>query len=171
MKKEEKVIIIDKIKDLIENSKHFYITDISELNAKDTFELRKECFGKNIKLVTVKNKLLKLALEKLDGNYNELYDTLKGSSSLMLSDTGNAPAKLIRKFRKTKKKPIIKAAYVEEAFYFGDQELKTLEAIKSKEELIGDIISILRSPINNVMSSLESGKRILSGVLKTMSEK
>ncbi|RUT78690.1 50S ribosomal protein L10 [Ancylomarina longa] len=171
MKKEQKVQIIDSLTEEINASNHFYLTDISELNAEDTSALRRACFEKQIKLVVVKNTLLRNALEKADGEFEELTDVLKGATSLMLTDTGNLPAKLIKEFRKGHDKPILKAAYVEEALYIGDNELDTLTNIKSKEELVGDIVALLQSPIKNVISSLESGKNILAGVVKTLSEK
>jgi len=171
MKKEQKVQIIDSLTEEINASNHFYLTDISELNAEDTSALRRACFEKQIKLVVVKNTLLRNALEKAEGEFEELNDVLKGATSLMLTDTGNLPAKLIKEFRKGHDKPILKAAFVEEALYIGDNELEALANIKSKEELLGDIVALLQSPIKNVISSLESGKNILAGVVKTLSEK
>jgi large subunit ribosomal protein L10 len=171
MNKEQKIQIIDSLTEEINASNHFYLTDISEMNAEQTSALRRACFEKQIKLVVVKNSLLKLALEKAEGEFDGVYDVLKGSTSLMLTETGNLPAKLIKEFRKENDKPILKAAYVEESVYVGDNELEALSTIKSKEELIGDIVALLQSPIKNVVSSLESGKNILAGVVKTLSEK
>lgn len=171
MKKEQKIQIIDSLTEEINASNHFYLTDISEMNAEDTSALRRACFEKDIKLVVVKNTLLKIALEKAEGEFEGLDNVLKGSTSLMLTETGNLPAKLIKEFRKGHDKPILKAAYVEESLYIGDNELDALTTIKSKEELIGDIVALLQSPIKNVVSSLESGKNILAGVVKTLSEK
>jgi large subunit ribosomal protein L10 len=171
MRKEQKIQIIDSLTEEINASNHFYLTDISEMNAEDTSALRRACFEKDIKLVVVKNTLLKIALEKAEGEFEGLNDVLKGSTSLMLTETGNLPAKLIKEFRKENDKPILKAAYVEESIYVGDNELDALSTIKSKEELIGDIVALLQSPIKNVVSSLESGKNILAGVVKTLSEK
>ncbi|MCY1633361.1 50S ribosomal protein L10 [Marinifilum breve] len=171
MKKEQKIQIIDSLTEEINASNHFYLTDISEMNAEDTSALRRACFEKDIKLVVVKNTLLKIALEKAEGEFEGLDNVLKGSTSLMLTETGNLPAKLIKEFRKEHDKPILKAAYVEESLYIGDNELEALTTIKSKEELIGDIVALLQSPIKNVVSSLESGKNILAGVVKTLSEK
>jgi len=155
----------------INASNHFYLTDISEMNAEDTSALRRACFEKDIKLVVVKNTLLRNALDRAEGEFEGLNDVLKGATSLMLTDTGNLPAKLIKEFRKGHDKPILKAAYVEESIYVGDNELEALSTIKSKEELVGDIVALLQSPIKNVISSLESGKNILAGVVKTLSEK
>ncbi|MDQ2178235.1 MULTISPECIES: 50S ribosomal protein L10 [Marinifilum] len=171
MKKEQKIQIIDSLTEEINASNHFYLTDISEMNAEDTSALRRACFEKDIKLVVVKNTLLKIALEKAEGEFEGLDNVLKGATSLMLTETGNLPAKLIKEFRKEHDKPILKAAYVEESLYIGDNELEALTTIKSKEELIGDIVALLQSPIKNVVSSLESGKNILAGVVKTLSEK
>jgi large subunit ribosomal protein L10 len=171
MKKEQKIQIIDSLTEEINASNHFYLTDISEMNAEDTSALRRACFEKDIKLVVVKNTLLRIALEKAEGEFEGLDNVLKGATSLMLTETGNLPAKLIKEFRKEHDKPILKAAYVEESLYIGDNELDALTTIKSKEELIGDIVALLQSPIKNVVSSLESGKNILAGVVKTLSEK
>jgi large subunit ribosomal protein L10 len=171
MNREEKNQIIASLTEEIKNANHFYLTDTSEMNAADTQALRKACFDKQVKLIVVKNTLLRLALENVEGEFGDLSSVLKGSTSLMLTDTGNVPAKLIKEFRKENDKPVLKAAYVEEALYIGEGELETLATIKSKDELIGDIVALLQSPIKNVVSSLESGKNILAGVVKTLSEK
>jgi len=171
MLKEDKIKIIDALTIHLQNFSHFYLTDISDLNASDTSNLRRKCFDKNIELVVVKNTLLRKAMEKFEGKYNELYNVLEGGTSIMFANSANEPAKLIKEFRKKNKKPLLKGAYVEESVYIGDNQVYTLVVIKSKEELIGDIIALLQSPIKNVISSLESGKRILSGVVKTIQEK
>lgn len=171
MKREEKNIIIDSLAEKIKNCNHFYLTDISELNAIDTNALRRECFKKDIRLLVVKNTLLKKALEKSEGNFGELYNVLKNSTSIMFSDTGNVPAKLIKEFRKKYDKPVLKAAFVEQSIYIGEENLEPLSMLKSKEELIGDIILLLQSPVKNVLSALQSGNNILSGVMKTLSER
>jgi large subunit ribosomal protein L10 len=171
MKKEEKNIIIDSIVQRIQSKKHFYIADIASLNAADTSKLRRKCFEQNIELLVVKNTLLKKALEKMEGNYEDLYNVLNNSTSLMLSETPNSPAKMIKEFRRVLSKPILKAAYVEESIYLGDNQLEMLAALKTKDELIGDIISLLQSPSKNVISALQSGKTILAGVVKTLSER
>jgi large subunit ribosomal protein L10 len=171
MKREEKNTIIDTIVKQIESKRHLYITDISQLNALSTSKLRRKCFENKIELVVVKNTLLRKALEKLEGNYEELYSVLNNSSSLMLSEVGNAPAKLIKEFRATSPKPILKAAYVEECVYVGDDQLDSLVSLKSRDELIGDIIGLLQSPAKNVISALQSGKNTLAGVVKTLSER
>ncbi len=173
MKKEDKGQLIDSITEVLNEYNAFYITDISDFNSERTTELRSTCFKKDIRLMVVKNTLLRKAMEKSDKNLDELYDVLKGSSSLMLTPVGNAPAKLIQEFRKKYKldKPIVKGAYVEEAVFTGDSSLETLANIKSKEELIGDIIGLLQSPAKNVVSALKSGGQTIAGLVKTLQER
>ncbi|MFO7934413.1 MAG: 50S ribosomal protein L10 [Bacteroidales bacterium] len=171
MRREEKNVIIDNLARRLNDARHFYLTDISELNAEETSNLRRKCFEKEVSLLVVKNTLLRKAMEKSDGKYEDLYDTLKESTSIMICDTGNVPAKLIKEFRKTKEKPVLKAAFVEESFYIGDEQLDLLSSLKSKEELLGDLISLLQSPSRNLVSALASGGSRLAGALKTLSEK
>lgn len=171
MKREEKDIIVNSLVDQLNDSPHFYLTDSSELNAEATSLLRRRCFESKIKMVVVKNTLLKRALEKTDYKVEELYDVLKGSTSIMFTETGNSPAKLIQEFRKKFKKPLIKAAYVEESVYIGDDQLENLVNVKSKDELLGDLIGLLQSPMKTVISQLKSGNNILAGVLETLSDK
>jgi len=171
MKREDKNTIIEILKKQINESNHFYLTDISELNASDTSSLRRKCFEKDIKLIVVKNTLLKRALENSEGDFGDLYAVCKDSTSIMFSDTGNIPAKLIKEFRKEHNKPVLKAAFVEESIYVGDQYLDALTEIKSKEELLGDLILLLQSPMRNVLSALQSGSNVLTGVLRTLSDK
>lgn len=171
MKREDKLTIIDELAEILGNTPHFYLADSSELDAENTQKLRKACFESDIKLVVAKNSLLKLALEKLDGEYEELFPVLKGSTSVMTCETGNAPAKLIKEFRKKHDKPVLKAAFVEEEFYIGESELDTLVNIKSKNELLGDVIGLLQSPMQQVVSGLQSGGNTLAGLVKTLSEK
>jgi len=171
MNRDDKNRIIDSLTDTISNAKHFYITDISNLNAEITSKLRRACFERNIKLVVVKNTLLKKAFEKFNGKFDSLYDVLKDSTSLMITEINNIPAKLIKEFRKSNQKPVLKAAYVEESIYLGDDQLDALSGIKSKEELIGDLILLLQSPVRNVLSGLQSGGNKLAGIVKTLSEK
>ena len=171
MTRDEKMQVIENLAQSISEAKHFYLTDISALNAEQTSMLRRKCFEKDIKLVVVKNTLLKKALKKIEGGYDELFDILKNSTSIMFADTGNAPAKLIKEFRRTLDRPLLKAAFVEESLYIGDEQLDILSSLKSKEELIGDIILILQSPAKNVISALQSGGNTLTGILKTLSEK
>jgi len=171
MKKEEKQQAIDSLAEQLKNSNHFYLTDISNLNVETTNKLRRLCFRRNIQLQMVKNTLLKKAMERAERDYDSLYDILKGSTSIMFSETGNAPAKLIKEFRKTSNRPILKGAFVEETCYLGDNQLDFLVNIKSKNELIGDIIAMLQSPAKNVISALQSGGGTLAGIVKTLSEK
>jgi large subunit ribosomal protein L10 len=171
MIKEEKQKIIESLAEKLKNSNYFYLTDISDLNSVDTSKLRRLCFKKDIRLQVIKNSLLRKAMEKTDKNFESLYETLKGPTALMFAEAGNIPAKLIIEFRKTSEKPIIKGAYVEEMTYLGDDQLEFLSSIKSKNELIGDIIGLLQSPAKNVISALQSGGGNLAGILKTLSER
>lgn len=169
MRHEEKNTIVDSLTEKIGEYNHFYLTDTAELNAADTSALRRKCFEHEILMVVVKNTLLKRALEKSDTEFEELYDVLKGSTSVMFTNTGNIPAKLIQEFRKKHDKPLLKAAYVEESIYIGDNELDALVAVKSKDELLGDLIAMLQSPVKNVLSALQSGGNTIHGVLETLS--
>ncbi|MDA3906131.1 MAG: 50S ribosomal protein L10 [Bacteroidales bacterium] len=171
MKKEEKDLLINSIETNLSNNPHIYLTDISGLDAKSTSNLRRLAFKNGIKLVVVKNTMLKKAMVKSNKDFEPLFEVLKGGTSLMLSDVGNAPAKMIKEFRKKSDRPILKGAYVEESIYIGDNELDVLVSIKSKDELIGDIIALLQSPAKNIVSALQSGGNILSGVVKTLSER
>ena len=171
MTREEKSQVIEAITTKLTEQNIIYLADISGLNATDTSNLRRACFKANIKLAVVKNTLLAKAMDKSDKDFGELPTVLKGNTSILLSDTGNAPAKLIKEFRKKSDKPLLKGAYVEEAIYVGDNQLDALVNIKSKEEVIGDIITILQSPAKNVISALQSGGNKLSCIIKTLSEK
>ena len=171
VKKEDKKVVIETLTEQVNSYKHLYVSDISGLDAVDTQALRRACFDANIKLVQVKNTLLKKALENATNNYEEIFSALKGDSAIMLCDTGNGPAKLIKEFRKTKDKPVFKAAFVEECAYVGEDQLESLISIKSKEELLADIIAMLQAPMQNVISALQSGQNTIAGVVKTLSEK
>lgn len=171
MKREEKQVIIDYLTEQVKAYRHIYISDISELDAAATQDLRRACFNAGVKLIQVKNTLLRVALDGLENDYRELYGVLNGSSAVMLSETGNAPAKLIKEFRKDHDKPVLKAAFVEECAYVGENQLETLVGIKSKEELLGDIVLLLQSPMQKVVSALESGKNTIGGVLKTLEDR
>ena len=172
MKKEEKGLIISKIADTIKEYGCFYVVETSGLDAEKTSALRRACFKDGIKLMVVKNTLLKHALETLDGNYEELFPALKGASSIMCANTGNAPAKLIKNFKKKDDVlPLLKAAYVEETVYVGEDQLDTLASIKSKNELIADVVALLQSPAKNVVSALQSGSNKIHGILETLSKK
>jgi len=155
MKKEDKTLIIEDLAGKLAASKNFYLADTSELPSDKTQALRKACFDQQIKLIVVKNTLLRKALERTnDSEWSGMYVALKGSTSIMFSDTSAAPAKLIKEFRKTNKKPVLKAAYVEQSVYIGDDQLDGLAAIKSKNEMIADVISALLAPARNVISGL-----------------
>ena len=171
MTKEEKKVAIEELKGALGGIKNLYLADIAGLNATQTSNLRKACFNENIKLQIVKNTLLSKAMEASDHNFGELTNILKGNTSLMFSESGNAPAKVIKNFRKKSDKPILKGAFIEEAIYLGDDQLDKLVAIKSKDELIGEIITLLYSPTKNVISSLQSGGGKLTGILKSLSER
>ncbi|MDR0686486.1 MAG: 50S ribosomal protein L10 [Dysgonamonadaceae bacterium] len=168
MKKEDKSTVIGQIAATIGEYPHFYLTDIATLNASDTSSIRRECFKGNIKLVVVKNTLFKKALEQVGGDFSQLDVALKGNTAVMFSDNANAPAKLIKSFSKGKDFPKLKAAYVQEGFYIGEENLNILISIKSKKELIGDVIALLQSPVKNVISALSSGGQTIHGVLKTL---
>ena len=171
MRKEDKAAVIEQIATTVREYTNFYLTDIATLNAAKTGKLRKECNKEEIKLVVVKNTLLKKALEGIRGDFSALDPALKGNTAIMFSNNANSPAKLIKTFAKGTNIPKLKAAYVQESFYVGAENLELLIAIKSKNELIGDVIALLQSPAKNVISALQSGGQTIHGVLKTLSEK
>ena len=172
MNKDEKQLMINDLSKRLDDNNVIYIADISDLDAVATSALRRQCFAKNIKLSVVKNTLLKKAMENVQGkDFTELYDILPGPTAIMLSDTGNLPAKLIKDFRKKNDKPVLKGAFVEESVYIGDDQLNSLVDIKSMDELIGEIIGLLQSPAKNVISALTSSKSTIAGLVKTLSEK
>jgi len=171
MKSSDKQVIINNLQEQIDSYNHFYLTDIAGLNAEDTSELRRLCFKQDVKLVVVKNTLLRKALESSEKNTEEIYDALKGNTSVMFTETGNAPAKLIKDFAKKHKKPVFKAAYVEESIYMGADQLETLVAVKSKNELIADVVALLQSPMKTVLGQLQSGGNTIHGVLDTLKAK
>jgi large subunit ribosomal protein L10 len=171
MKSSDKQVIINNLQEQIDSYSHFYLTDISGLNAADTNDLRRLCFKQEVKLVVAKNTLLRKALESSGKNIEGLYDVLKGNTSVMFTENSNTPAKLIKDFRKKHKKPVLKAAYVEESVYVGENQLDVLVALKSKEEVIADIVALLQSPMKKVISQLQSGGSIIHGVLETLKNK
>lgn len=176
MKKEDKSAIIEQLTAIVQEYPNFYLTDIEALNAAKTSALRRACFKKEVKLVVVKNTLLKKALEHADGDFSPLDAALKGNTAVMFSHTANVPARLIQEFTKGEKdkdkaRPKLKGAYVQESFYIGAENLEALVNIKSKNELIGDVISLLQSPAKNVISALQSSGQTLVGVLKTLEER
>jgi len=171
MTREEKSIVIEDLTAQLTDNSVVYLADISGLDAGTTSNLRRACFKANVKLAVVKNTLLAKAMEASDKEFGELPSVLKGNTSIMFSEVGNAPAKVIKEFRKKNEKPLLKGAFVDEGIYVGDDYLDTLVNIKSKEEVIGDIVGLLQSPAKNVISALKSGGGKLSGILKTLSEK
>ena len=172
MKKEDKQLAIEKIAATIKDYSCFYLVETAGLDAEKTSALRRACFNADIKLMVVKNTLLHKALESLDVDYSELYGALKGQTALMCSNVGNAPAKLIKKVtNKDQQLPRLKAAWVEETAYIGADQLDTLASIKSKNELIADVVALLQSPAKNVVSALQSGGTKLHGILETLSKK
>ena len=172
MRKEEKNAIIVKLKDYLNEYQHFYITDISGLNAEQTSDLRRECFKNDIKMTVVKNTLLHKAFEASELDFEPLYDTLKGNIALMFSQTANVPAKLLKEYKDKKKEiPALKAAYAEEGFFVGADKLDELCSIKSKNELIADVVAMLEAPMQGVLSALDSGANTIHGVLETLSKR
>ncbi len=171
MTKEEKNQFIDVLDKSIQENSNFYLADISGLSAEESSNLRRLCFKREVSLQVVKNTLLKRALEKNDSNYEELYDVLKGNTSIMFTDAANSPAKVIKEFRKKHDKPVFKAAHLDASFYIGEEYLDTLSELKSKNELIAEIVALLQSPAKNVISSLQSGGSKLSGIVKTLAER
>ena len=171
MTREEKATVIKDLTTQLAESTTIYLADISGLDAGTTSDLRRACFKANIKLAVVKNTLLSKAMDASDKDFGELPEVLKGNTSLMFSEVANAPAKLIKNFRKKSKKPLLKGAFVQEAIYIGDENLDALVSIKSKEEMIGEVIGLLQSPAKNVISGLKSGGGKLAGILKTLSER
>ncbi|WP_347924665.1 50S ribosomal protein L10 [Pontimicrobium sp. SW4] len=171
MTREEKSQVIEELTAQLSENANIYLADISGLDAGTTSNLRRACFKANVKLAVVKNTLLEKAMMASDREFGELPSILKGNTSVMYSETGNAPAKVIKAFRKKSDKPLLKGAFIEEAIYLGDDQLDMLVDIKSREELIGDIIGLLQSPAKNVVSALQSSGGKLSGILKTLSQK
>ncbi|ANH61582.1 MULTISPECIES: 50S ribosomal protein L10 [Dokdonia] len=171
MTREEKSIVIQDLTTQLGENAHIYLTDISGLDAGTTSNLRRACFKAGVSLSVVKNTLLAKAMEASDKDFAELPEVLKGNTAIMFSETGNAPAKVIKEFRKKSEKPLLKGAFIEEAIYVGDDQLDNLVNIKSREELIGDIIGLLQSPAKNVVSALKSSGGTLAGIIKTLSEK
>ncbi len=172
MTKEEKLVVINNLAEQLNAYPHFYVTNIEALNAEQTAKLRRKCFENDIKLVVVKNTLFGKALEKVEKADADLVSVLEGSTSVMFANTGKAPAVLIKEFRKSCDKPVLKAAYVEGCVYVGDNQLDTLCNIKSREELIADIVALLQSPAKNVISALQAnaGQKI-AGLVKTLEER
>lgn len=171
MTREEKSQVIETLTAQLSDNANIYLADISGLNAGNTTNLRRACFKAGVQLAVVKNTLLKKAMESSDKDFGELTEILKGSTSLMFSETGNAPAKVIKEFRKKSDKPLLKGAFIQESIYVGDDQLDNLVNLKSKDELVGEIIGLLQSPAKNVISALKSGGNTIAGLVKTLSER
>ena len=175
MKKEDKGIVVERLAETLKAYGNFYLTDIEALDAEKTSAFRRVCYKENVKLVVVKNTLFKKALESMDTDYSALYETLKGNTAVMFSNVVNAPARLMKDFTKGMKgevKPQLKAAYVQESFYIGAENLDALVNLKSREEMIGDVIGLLQSPIKNVMSALQSSSgQAIHGILQTLEKR
>ncbi|TVR82819.1 MAG: 50S ribosomal protein L10 [Saprospirales bacterium] len=173
MRKEQKVEIIEFLKDKFTNTPFFYLTDASKLSVEDVNKFRRACFDKGIEMKVVKNTLAKIAMESIENGdrYTPIFDSLKGPTAILFTDTANAPGKVLKEFRKTHDRPILKAAYIEESIYIGDEQIEALATLKSKEDLLGDVILLLQSPIKNVLSGLQSGGQTIAGLLKTLEER
>jgi len=171
MNKEQKIAVVESLKEKFANSQFFYLADSSELTVAEVNELRALCFERGVSLTVVKNTLVRKALEAIGDQYTELFPVLHGPTSVMFSEVGNVPAKVIQEFRTKNEKPILKAAWIDSGIYIGDEQLANLVNLKSKEDLIGELIGLLQSPAKNVVSALQSGGGKLAGILKTLSEK
>ena len=172
MTRAEKNAVIEELAEIFKNQDYFYITDSSALNAEQTSSLRRICSEKGVKLQVLKNTLVKKALESVsETQYEGLYDALKGPTAIMFTEVGNVPAKIIKEFREDHDKPILKAAFIDSAIFVGDDQVETLSKLKSKDELLGEIVTLLQSPIKNVLGSLQSGGSTLSGLLKALEER
>ncbi|MDP2688354.1 MAG: 50S ribosomal protein L10 [Aequorivita sp.] len=171
MTREEKSQVIETLTAQLSDNANIYLADISGLNAGNTTNLRRACFKAGVQLAVVKNTLLKKAMESSDKDFGELTEILKGNTSLMFSETGNAPAKVIKEFRRKSDKPLLKGAFIQESIYVGDDQLDNLVNLKSKDELVGEIIGLLQSPAKNVISALKSGGNTIAGLVKTLSER
>jgi len=172
MTREEKAKYIDNLAAELQASSIVYLTDTADLTVESVNTLRRRCFQANIKMRVVKNALLQKAMDKVEGkDYSGLTGVLKGSTSIMFSEVANAPAKLIQDFRKKSEKPLLKGAYIDEAIFVGDNQLVVLEALKSKEELVGEIIGLLQSPAKNVLSGLTGAGSKIAGILKTLEDR
>ena len=172
MTRTEKDQLIDELVQMLAEKNVVYLTDASGLDSESTTSLRRECYKKDIRVRVVKNTLLRKAMERIeDRDYSELYDVLKGQTALLVGDVGNDPARVLKEFRKNHDMPVLKGAYVEEATYLGDNNLEALTAIKSKEEVIADVIALLQSPAKNVIGALNSGGNTISGLVKALQER
>ena len=171
MRKEEKHEVVLALTETIAEYGNFYITDTANLSVAKVNDIRRKCFENGIKMQVAKNKLIRKAMEASEGDFSEMFDVLKGSSSILFSKTANAPAKLIKQLRRTGDKPVLKAAYIDSSVFIGDNQLDALVNLKSKEQLVAEIIALLQSPAKTVISGLQSGKNKLAGIVKTLQER
>jgi len=171
MNKEEKYDLVLALTEQMNEYGNFYITDTSDLTVAKINNIRRQCFENDITMQVAKNSLIKKAMEAANGDYAPIYDVLKGSSSILFCKSATAPAKLIKQLRKKGDKPVLKAAYIDSAIFIGDNQIDTLIKLKSKEQLIGEVIGLLQSPAKNVVSALQSGGSIIAGVVKTLQER
>lgn len=171
MTKDQKVALVDALKEEFANNSYFYLTDSSELTVAEVNDLRRLCHERGVSLRVIKNTLIRKAFEAVGEQYEELYPVLSGPTSVMFADTANVPAKVIKEFRAKSEKPILKAAWIDSGIFIGDDNLESLSELKSKEELIGEIIGLLQSPAKNVISALQSGGQTLSGILATLADR
>lgn len=171
MTREEKSRVIEGLTAQLADTNVVYLADISGLDAETTSNLRRACYKAGITLEVVKNTLLHKAMEASDNDYGDLAGVLAGNTSIMISENGNAPAKIIKEFRKKSDKPVLKGAFIHHAVFIGDNQLDALIALKSKEEVVGEIIGLLQSPAKNVISALKSGGNTIAGLVKTLSER
>lgn len=173
MLKTEKAQVIDQLREKINNTPNIYIADSSSLTVEQVNKLRALCFEKGVEMKVVKNTLAIKAMEPNaeEKNYTPLFDVLKGPTTLLFSDVSNAPAKIIKEFRKSADKPVLKAAYIDTDVFVGDDQVDALVALKSKDELVGDVIMLLQSPAKNVISALKSGGSTIAGLVKTLQER
>ena len=171
MNKTEKSQVIENLKEKFSSYEYFYLADAKGLTVDEVNTLRQECYDKEVEYKVVKNTLAKIALESIDGMSSEIFDALKGPTSIFFTKTANVPAKILKEYKKTHEKPVLKAAYIEGALYLGDDKVSDLASLKSKEEMIGDVISLLQAPVVNVVSALQSGGNTISGLVKALSER
>ena len=171
MNREEKQEVVLALQEKMREFGNFYIADTSSLSVENVNNIRRKCFEAGIEMKVAKNTLIKIAIEGLEGDASDIFPALKGQSALLFSKVGNGPAKLIKALRKTSDKPVLKAAYVDTAIFVGDNQLDSLVSLKSREELIGEIIGLLQSPAKNVVSALQSGGGKIAGIVKTLQER
>lgn len=171
MTKDQKIAVVESLKEKFSNSQYFYLADSSELTVAEVNELRSLCHERGVSLTVVKNTLVRKAMEAIGDQYAELYPVLNGPTSIMFAEVGNVPAKVIQEFRTKKEKPLLKAAWIDSGIFIGDEQLTALVDLKSKEDLIGELIALLQSPAKNVVGALQSGGGKLAGIVKTLSER